>query len=176
MKLNTSSILAILAASTALVTAAPVLADDAHHPEAAVASQPATTQGATESTEGMVKMMQANVQKMQTQLDRIAKANTDSEREQAIAEHVRTMQENMLLIRNMQAGMSGCPMMGGQPGVGMMGPGMMMGGGMMGPGMGSNPDFMSQRLEMMEQRMDMMQMMMQNRMGMPSDAPMRPTK
>jgi hypothetical protein len=51
-----------------------------------------------------------------------------------------------------------------------------MGGGMMGPGMGSNPDFMSQRLEMMEQRMDMMQMMMQNRMGMPSDAPMRPTK
>jgi hypothetical protein len=63
----------------------------------------------------MVKMMQANVQKMQTQLDRIAKANTDSEREQAIAEHVRTMQENMLVDTQHAGGMSGCPMMGGNP-------------------------------------------------------------
>ncbi len=162
MKLNTSSILAVLAASTALVTAAPVLADDAHHPEAAVASQPATTQGATESNEGMVKMMQANVEKMQTQLDRIAKATTDSERAQAMAEHVRTMQENMQLVRGMQAGAAGCPMMGGQPGAGMM--------------MGGNPESMSQRMEMMEQRMDMMQMMMQGRMGTSPEAPSQPTK
>ncbi|MBU1603275.1 MAG: hypothetical protein KKA74_14780 [Gammaproteobacteria bacterium] len=143
--------LAGLIASMSLATALPAVADDAHHPEQAAASQSAQT----------IKGMQANVRKMQTQLERIAKAKTDDERQKAMAEHMRTMQENM----QMASGMMGCPMMGmmGQGGMGMMGQGgmgMMGQGGMMGSGgpMGGADD----RMQQMEKRMDMMEMMMKS--------------
>jgi hypothetical protein len=125
--------------------------------------------------------MQDNVKKMQPQLDRIAKAKTDAERQKAMAEHMQTMQENMSMARGMQAGMMmDCPMMEGgmmgKGGMGMMGKGGMgmMGGG---PGMAGSDDMMAKRMDMMEKRMDMMQMMMQGRMGMPdSTPPNRPTE
>jgi hypothetical protein len=92
------------------------------------------------------------VKKMQGQLDRVAKAKTDEERQKAMAEHMQTMQENMKMARGMQAGMMGCPMMEG---------GMMGGKGGMGMMGGNSPDAMAKHMERMEKRMDMMQMMME---------------
>ena len=145
--------------SAALVMAAPVFADDAHHPEKAQETKAAP---ATKAPEQSVKKMQDNVKKMQGQLERVAKAKTDAERQQALAEHMRTMQENMMMARGMQAGTMGCPMMeggmmGGKGGMGMMGGMGGMGGGMMG---GAQPGGAPERMLQMERRMDMMQMMM----------------
>ena len=148
--------LAMTAIAASLAFAAPVFADDAHHPEKAQEAKAAPAK-----PEQTVKKMQDNVKKMQGQLDRIAKAKSDDERQKAMAEHMRTMQENMQMARGMQAGMMSCPMMeGGMMGKGGMG---MMGGGMMGgPQAGG-----AERMQQMERRMDMMQMMMQSNMGKP---------
>ncbi|MDK9703019.1 MAG: hypothetical protein OEL20_07740 [Sulfuritalea sp.] len=169
---------AMTAIAAALAFSAPVFADDAHHPEKAADAKSAPAQPAPQ-----VKKMQDNVKKMPAQLDRIAKAKTDPERQKAMAEHMQTMQENMVMARGMQAGMMmDCPMMEGgmmgKGGMGMMGKGGMMGGGMGmmggGQGMAGADDMMAKRMEMMEKRMDMMQMMMQGRMGMPEGAPAKP--
>lgn len=154
--------LAMTTIAAALAFTAPVFADDAHHPEKAQ-----ETKAAPPKPGETVQKMQDNVKKMQGQLERIAKAKTDEERRKAIAEHMQTMQENMKMMRGMQAGTMGCPMMEG----GMMGGGMMGGGmGMMGGGAGS--DAMSNRMNMMEKRMDMMQMMMEQtvKQGQPMQA------
>jgi len=157
MKLNTL-MLATLIASTSIATAMPAVADDAHHPERAPAAQSAPTQATAKASEQTVKAMQKNVEKMQLQLDRVAKAKTDDERQKAIAEHMLTMRENMQMASGMQAGMMGCPMMGK---MGQGGMGMMMGSG--GP-MGSTDE----RMQQMEKRMDMMEMMMKSGgQGMP---------
>jgi uncharacterized protein YycO len=154
--------LAMTAIAASLAFSLPVFADDAHHPEKAAA--------ATNAPTPQVGKMQENVKKMQSQLERIAKAKNDAERQKAMAEHMQTMQENMGMARGMQAGMMmDCPMMeGGMMGKGGMG---MMGGGQ---GMAGADDMMAKRMEMMEKRMDMMQMMMQGRMGMPEGAPAKP--
>ena len=97
----------------------------------------------------------------------IAKSKTDDDRQKAMAEHMRTMQENMMMARGMQAGMMGCPMMEGgmmgKGGMGMMGGGMMMDCPMMGQMMGGGMmgEQMMQRMQQMEKRMDMMQMMLE---------------
>ena len=161
MKLNTL-MLATLIASTSLATAMPAVADDAHHPERVQATQSAPTQATAKATakasEQTVKAMQKNVEKMQIQLDRVAKAKTDDERQKAMAEHMLTMRENMQMASGMQAGTMGCPMMGA---MGQGGMGMMMGSG--GP-MGNTDD----RMQQMEKRMDMMEMMMKSGgQGMP---------
>ncbi|MBK5204597.1 MAG: hypothetical protein JJD98_04065 [Polaromonas sp.] len=96
--------------------------------------------------------MQDNVKKMQPQLDRIAKAKTDEERQKAMTEHMKTMQ----MARGMQADTMGCPMMEGG----------MMGGG-------AQPDGSPERLRQMEKRMDMMQSMMQMMMDRLPAAPAR---
>jgi len=80
MKLNTL-MLATLIASTSIATAMPAVADDAHHPERAPAAQSAPTQATAKASEQTVKAMQKNVEKMQLQLDRVAKAKTDDERQ-----------------------------------------------------------------------------------------------
>ncbi|PKO37412.1 MAG: hypothetical protein CVU33_13190 [Betaproteobacteria bacterium HGW-Betaproteobacteria-6] len=176
MKLN-KLMLAGFIASMSLATALPAVADDAHHPDQAAASQsvPPNAKASAQTIKGM----QANVKKMQTQLERIAKAKTDDERQKAMTEHMLTMQENMQMARGMQAGIMGCPMMGmmgpGMMGPGMMGPGM-AGQGMMGPGMagsgmagsGSPMGGVYDRMQQMEKRMDMMEMMMKSGgQGMP---------
>ncbi len=169
-RITTSAIAASLAFS------APVFADDAHHPEKAAEAGVAPAQPAAQQ----VRKMQDNVKKMQAQLDRVAKAKTDAERQTAMAEHMATMQENMGMARAMQAGMMGCPMteggMMGKGGMGMMGKGGgmgMMGGGPMAGGMGGGMGMMGggapaagaeDRVQQMEKRMDMMQMMMQQMM------------
>ena len=152
---------AMTAIAASLAFAAPVFADDAHHPEKAQEAKGAPAKPAAKAPEQAVKKMQDNVKKMQGQLDRIAKAKTDDDRQKAMAEHMQTMQENMMMARGMQAGMMGCPMMeGGMMGKGGMG---MMGGGMMGGPQAGGAD----RMQQMERRMDMMQMMMEHMMRHP---------
>ena len=133
--------ISVLAASLALTM--PAFADDAHHPEKAAEAKSAPAQ------------IGPQVKKMQPQLDRIANAKTDAERQKAMAEHMQTMQENIGMARGMQSGMMGCPMME-RGGMGMMGGSQ---------GMAGADDMMAKRMEMMEKRMDMMQMMMQGGMG-----------
>ena len=147
---------AMTAIATALAFSAPVFADDAHHPEQAAAAKSAPAPLAPQ-----VKKMRDNVKKMPAQLDRVAKAKTDAERQKAMAEHMQTMQENMHMARGMQAGMMmDCPMMeGGMMGKGGMG--MMGRGGMGMMGGGAAPADAPDRMQQMEKRMDMMQMMME---------------
>lgn len=125
-----------LAMAMSLIFAAPVFADDAHHPEAAPAAPaaPAT-----------VTKMQGNVKEMQAQLDRVSKAKTDEERQQAMAEHMQTMMENMQLARGMPAGKMDCSTMHG---------GMKMGHA------GAPDQAASDRLQQLEKRMEMMERMM----------------
>ncbi len=55
--------------------------------------------------------MQNNVRKMQSQLNRIAKAKTPAARSKAIGEHLRTLHENMRLAHSLEAGKGmDCPM------------------------------------------------------------------
>lgn len=127
----------------------PAFADQSHHPDQAAAEAPA---GA------MLERMQDNLKIMQGQLQRAAGAKTDEARQQAMAEHMQTMRENMGMAQGMQGGMMASPMM--QGGMGMMG-----GGGM--------PKDMGARMHNMEQRMDMMQMMMQRMGGAGGGTPMQ---
>ena len=151
MKRNTS-ILSVLATSASLIFLAPALADDAHHPGTSASPQGGTGQTVSKPAEQTVKSMQTNVKKMQSQLERIAKAKTDGERQAAMAEHMQTMQENMRMAHGMQSGMMECPMMGkGMMGQGGMG--MMMGSGGPSGNMQERMQHMEQRLEMMEKRM-----------------------
>ncbi|MBW7923956.1 MAG: hypothetical protein H3C59_04330 [Burkholderiaceae bacterium] len=183
-----------LLASAAIVlafVAAPAGAVDEHHPEAAAGSTAPSVQASTPETGPTIEKMQENVRQMQSQLERAANAKTDDERRAALVEHMRTMQGNMMLGRNIMMGaMGGNPAMGGgmgsgatgpgMMGPGMMGPGMMsgmmgsgmmcpgmMGHGMMSPGMmgrgqAGGPD--SADLQRMERRLDIMQMMMEQMM------------
>ena len=143
-------LLVVFAASLGL--ALPAYAVDEHHPDEPAAKTQVQT----------VQSMQDNVKKMQAQLDRIAGAKTDEERRQALAEHMQTMQENMMMARGM--GMMDCPMMDD----GRMGMGMGMMGGMGMGMMGADPG--TDRMQQMERRMDMMQMMME-RMQKQMDQP-----
>jgi hypothetical protein len=151
--------LAMSAIAASLAFATPAFADDTHHPEKGQEAKVASAKPAAK-TAPTVQKMQDNVKKMQAQLDRIAKAKTDEERQMAMAEHMQTMQENMKLARGMQAGMMDCPMMEG----GMMGKGGM---GMMEDA--AQPGGSSERMQQIEKRMDMMQMMMERTMqGVPA--------
>ena len=146
------------ALTATLALANPAWADDAHHPEKAqeaAPAKPAVTAPAAKADPALQKM-EANVKAMKGQLDRIAAAKTDAERRQAIAEHMKTMQDNMRLAQGMAGGMMGCPMMEG---------GMMMGGG-----------DMAERMQQMEKRMDMMQMMLERTAPRPEGSAPAPTK
>lgn len=155
----------------ALAFGSPAFAEDAHHPEtAAPAAKTVPAKPAPKNPTQSVQKMQDNVKKMQPQLDRIAKAKTDEERQKAVAEHMTTMQENMMMARGMQADTMGCPMMDDM-GKGMMGKEMMGKGGM---GMmmgGAKSEASPDHLQQMEKRMDMMQDMMKMMMDrMPAPA------
>lgn len=157
------------AIAAAFLLAGPVLADDVRPPEKAASASKALSQAQA------VKRMQENVTKMQAQLARIGAAKTDEDRQKAMADHLQTLRENMMIARGLQSAIGPCPMMGngggmmgnGGAGMGMMGAGMGPG---MGPGMGmmegaDQPGGSSGWMQMMERRMDMMQMMMQMMQG-----------
>ena len=161
--------LTLTAIAASIAFSFPAFAEEAHHPEKAAAAKPVSAQPVA----APVTKMQANVKKMPAQLDRVAKAKTPEERQQAMAEHMKTMHENMMAGKAMMMGESmGCPMMKD----GMMDKGGM---GMMG-GMpdGAAPANPAERMQTMEKRMDMMQMMMEQMMrrqeagGTPAPMPM----
>lgn len=154
--------LVMTALAAALAFATPAFADDAHHPETAPGAKSVPAQPAAKNPTQTVQKMQNNVKKMPPQLDRIAKAKTDEERQKAMAEHMQTMQENMQMARSMQADMMSCPMMKGS----MMGKGGM---GMMEHG--AKPEGAADHIQQMEARMDVMQDMMKTMMDrMPAPA------
>jgi len=101
---------------------------------------------------GMGMMDEKQMAQMQEQMDRIRKTKDPKERQKLMDEHMRSMNEEMTMMRGMGGGMM-MGMMGGKPGS--------MGPGMMGGGQGMDP---KQRQDMMEKRMDMMQMMMEQMM------------
>ncbi len=127
---------------------------DVHHPEKN--AEVAATKVPAQSGNEVVKMMQNNVKKMQSQLDRIGKAKDDEERQRLMAEYMQTMRENMMAAKGMMGDGMHCSMMMGKSG-------MPMRGGMMGGQDGENPEHetMMQHMQQMEKRMDMMQMMME---------------
>lgn len=154
--------LTLTALAASIAFSFPALAEEAHHPEKAAAAKPVAAQPA----EASVTKMQGNLKKMQAQLDRVAKAKTPEERQQAMAEHMKTMHENMMAGKAMMMGEGmGCP---------MMKDGMM--GGMPEGTSSANP---AERMQSMEKRMDMMQMMMeqmarrQDSGGAPAPMPMK---
>lgn len=133
--------------------AAPLHANDEHHPEKqqAVAVQskerPADIEWQREQARDIVT-------KMQKQMNEIRHAKNPQERRKLMREHMQTMQEGMNMMRSMGSGM----MMGGS----MMGGGMQGSGNMMGSMGGSNMD--ANANNMMEMRMEMMTEMMEQMM------------
>ena len=95
--------------------------------------------------------MQANIEKMHQQMEKIATTTDPKERQKLLQEHMQTMQENMKMMRDM-----GKPAMSGEGSPGGMAIGEKKGGM-------QNDDAMK-RQEMTETRMDMMQMMMEQMM------------
>lgn len=122
----------LITAMTALLVAAPLHADEAHHkddqkkPAAAPAQPPAAVTPA--DREKRMQGMQMNMIKMHEQMHKIMQARDPKERQQLMQEHLKMMQDNMKM---MQGNMK---MMGGNMG-GMMGGDMSP----MMPGGGSNP-------------------------------------
>ncbi|KWT91628.1 hypothetical protein APY03_3239 [Variovorax sp. WDL1] len=95
--------------------------------------------------------MQANMEKMQQQMEKIGTTTDPKNRQKLMQEHMQTMQETMKMMRGM-----GSPTMkgGGDPG-----------GMAMGDKKASMQDGdMKKRQEMTDTRMDMMQMMMEQMM------------
>lgn len=154
--MTTKISLAVLALCMGL--SAPTFANDAHHPEKAQGGKAATSEQAKPATEG-VKALQSNVAKMQKQVQQIAKAKNDKERNRLLEEHMKTMHDSMMTAKGMHEGMEGCPMMddmkGGKGGMGMGG----MSGGDKAPGSSD------ERMDRMEKRMDMMEQMMKGSGG-----------
>jgi len=149
-----------------IIAASMMLAFSAHAEEANQPEQKAdavVVKAAAQSSGEAIKKMQGNVKKMRSQLDRIAKAKTDEERQKLMAEHMQTMHENMMAAKGMMSGDAACPMMKG--GKGGMGMGMMKGQGDEGHGHCAGME----RMQMMEKRLDTMQMkmdvMMKNQSG-----------
>jgi hypothetical protein len=157
------------AIAASLIFAAPAFAADEHHPENSEAAQ---SSAAVPDAAATVRKMQGNVRKMQAQLERMAKAKTDEQRQTIMLEHMKTMHENMDLAHSMEGGDMACDMMrGGKMGghMDMMHKGGMGGMGMMG-GEGraeASPD----RMQQLEKRLDMMQMMMEQMMRHQEGAP-----
>jgi hypothetical protein len=178
--------LAMTVIAAALAFAVPAFAEHDHGPQKgreakAGSAKPAALSAAT------VQNMQDNVKTMQTQLERIAKANTDEERQKATADYRQTMQENMKMAGGMPAMKMSCPMMEHGMGHGMdhgkMDKGGMgkMGGGMMGGGMGMMGDGAqsggsAERMQQMEKRMDMMQLMLEQMVRRPEGQQPAPAK
>lgn len=110
-----------------------------HHPDAtAAAPGPA-----------MPAAMQERMKAMRDMHDKMMNAKTPAERQALMADHMKSMQDGMEMMK----GMGG---MGGMAGMGAMG----SMGGAMGNGKGT-PAEMAKRHQMMEGRMEMMQMMME---------------
>ena len=109
-----------------------------HHPDA------------TDAARAMaMPAMQERMKAMREMHDKMMNAKTPVERQALMADHMKSMQDGMEMMKGM-GGMGG---MGGMRAMGSM-------GGAMGDGKGM-PAEMAKRHQMMEGRMEMMQMMME---------------
>lgn len=111
--------------------------------------KPAAKPRAGQMDPKLQEQMTARMKAMQVQMDKIRQTRDPKEREKLLAEHMKSMEEGMRLMRGMGGGM-----MGG------IGDGRMTSGGAMMGGKGGG----AQSPQMMENRMDMMQMMMDQMM------------
>ena len=139
--------IAFLSACASPGASGPATADEhaIHHPDAAAAAPGA----------GM-PAMQERMRAMREMHDKMMNAKTPAERQALMADHMKTMQDGMDMMKGM----------GGMGGMGAMGTGMGDGKGM--------PAEMAKRHQMMEGRMEMMQMMMEMMMQrLPSPPPAR---
>lgn len=139
-----------LLAALGIFAAMPLAAQtDPHHPDpkATAAGQgarapvPGGKAAATNQSMGMMAQMDEHMKKMQALHDKMMSSASPEERQKAMEEARKEVQEGMTMMK---------PMMQG---------GGMMGGGMMGE-KGKAGDTQAQ-MQMMGKRMDMMQMMMQ---------------
>jgi len=115
----------------------PAKADEhaSHHPDIAAAAPAAA-----------MPAMQERMKAMREMHDKMMNAKTPAERQALMADHMKSMQDGMAMMKGM----------GGMAGMGAMGPT----GGATGDGKGM-PAEMAKRHQMMEGRMEMMQMMME---------------
>ena len=152
------SLIAVVGVAVALAVGAS-LAQEAKAPEEAPkATQPASVT----DTKVQMARMDEHMKKMQALHDKMMSASTPEERQKAMEEARKEMQDSMTMMQ---------PMMQG---------GGMMGGGMM--GQKGKPADSNAQMQMMGKRMDMMQMMMQmmmdqqGMMGQPKGSEPAPKK
>lgn len=111
-----------------------------HHPAGTTSSAAATKKSPAKSVNAdKMASMDKQMKAMQAMHEKMASAKTPEERQALMAEHMKTMQDGMGMMKQMG---------------GMSGMGEMQGG----KGMSGN---MADRQQMMEKRMDMMESMMQ---------------
>jgi len=107
----------VLAVSAALIVTAPVLAQDAHHPERAGQGAPtAKAQLAPiSSTDAETRFEHARQQmkKMLAQMDKIYQTKDPKERQRLVTEHMQTMRDTMQAMHGMGGPMM-MDMMGGK--------------------------------------------------------------
>ena len=138
--ISSFSLALVIAATGAQAWAANDEKHDAHHP-AGAASAPATKTMPGKPNPAMARM-DTQMKDMGERHDKMMTAKTPEERNALMAEHMKTMQDGMVMMKGMSSG-------------GMAG----MHGGMAMKKGGASTMTMSH--EMMEKRMDMMQSMMQ---------------
>jgi hypothetical protein len=143
--------IAMVTLAVTLAFATPAFADDAHHPENAAAVRTAPAKPENDISAQTLKRLQENVRQMPSQIDRIANAKTDEERQKAMLEHMQSMQQNMAMMRSMQTSMMACPMMEGGMGMGMMGEAQS----------GTQSVASAERMQQMENRLNRMQTMIE---------------
>jgi hypothetical protein len=149
--------IALLVMSAALVAAASVQANDAHHPASATqGSAPAPKAAAKkpapagQPSDQRFEDARRQMQKMLAQMDEIRQTKDPAVRQRLMDEHMRTMQDTMQSMHAM-----GGPMM-----MDMMGQ-QGTGGVTSNVQSGKRGSGVNERMDMMERRMDMMQMMME---------------
>lgn len=153
-------LLATTAVALSLAGVTPAFAVQEHHADTQASASPsAIPKGEAERATPAVAASQLldNAKRLQEEAQRIAGANTDTERQRLLQQHIQTLRMSMMLssgILSGNAGQSGMPkgtmgsagMMGGNRGSSMMGGGM--GHGMMGGGRG--PGMMTMMMVMMD--------------------------
>ncbi len=103
--------IALITAVTALLAAAPLHADEAHHKDdpkkpAAAPAQPRSA-AMPADREKRMQTMQANMIRMHEQMHKIMQARDPKERQRLMQEHLKMMQDNMKMMGGNMGGMMG---------------------------------------------------------------------
>ena len=114
--------IALITAVTALLAAAPLHADEAHHKDdqkkpAATPAQPPPA-ATPADREKRMQGMQMNMIRMHEQMHKIMQAKDPKERQRLMQEHLKMMQDNMKMMSGNMGGMMGGDMHRMMPGGG----------------------------------------------------------